>query len=316
MNPRKILKLLEVCIFSLTSRPKLLDRNGPAFQNVTTELENCRSTNDWLEVNYKKICSFHNDEYYLKQATDHSLKEAFAREFAINNLGIMAPVTEWMYEKNGQMPGYFDIPFTVEKYIASKRIQNYVSASTLRPSLFRVFIPIKSQYYTTVLRATLSKIIGENEIAKLIAAGTFFSDLHMNNWGIANNKLVLIDVDTMPTTLTEFMNNAIWSTRFYLLPLGEITLENVKEMINIYENMKLKSLPKIHSSVDMSEQLYNTLLSAYIEACQYAIERIKQAEDGSSALIEGLRQVSNKYDPSFERALKSSNPITRLYFGI
>lgn len=150
----------------------------------------------------------------------------------------------------------------------------------------------------------LSDIIGKNEIAKLAVALTFFNDLHRNNWGIADNKLVLIDVDAMPNTFSAFLQTAVFNANHFMNKyVGHLTSTHLQEMIAIYKSMKFKPLPVVHESVDMQKELYHKLLSAYIEACEYALARVKLSENGLTAFMQELTRIDDEYRASKARHL-------------
>jgi hypothetical protein len=73
--------------------------------------------------------------------------------------------------------------------------------------------------------------------------------------------------------------------------------------------MKHRPLPSVHESVDMSPQLYESLLVAFEEACDFAIEYMQSNGcanvSGLTALGKGYIMVSEKYDAGFMRKVKN-----------
>jgi hypothetical protein len=87
-------------------------------------------------INYKKICTFEGEEYYLKAATKSSLREAFARKFVKITLGIQVPDTYFFHETNGTVRNCIGLPIQSAHYLASKTIRGFKPALDLQPSLY------------------------------------------------------------------------------------------------------------------------------------------------------------------------------------
>lgn len=290
---------------------------GIPAKDVTDKLSSCKGPDYWRpEIHAKKICQIDDAEYFMKAAADDSTDEAFAREFAINVIGIKAPSTEFMYEKKGVAYGLFGHQTTSEYFIASRKIDNFKSGNSLRPPAISFFNFFDNQRYYDNFRINIAKKIGEHGISKLAVAMTFYDDLHENNWGYDKDGLVLIDVDTMPQSVSAFFDSAILNTRLFLNWISRITLtvNNIKDMKAIYESMLHKPMPVINHVTTLSPEMIETVIKAYIEACNYALQRINHKMGQlkhqipsiavTNILIDGFREVSMKYDKHYARQFK------------
>lgn len=324
MKTKSILRFLLAAsaLFSTANTPsantysRTPNWEGIPARNVTGKLSKCKTPDYWRpETHAKKVCQIDGDEYFMKGATDDSAIEAFGREFAISVIGVKAPKTEFMYEKNGIVYGNYGFRLSTDYFIASKKIDNYKGGYDLRSPLVSYFVD--QQRYINKFRYDVAKKIGEHGISQLAVAMTFFNDLHLNNWGYDSDGLVLIDLDTMPRTVAEFFDTAIYNTRFYLTWVSGISLSvnNVKDMITIYESMLDKPIPVINEKVELSPEIIKIVIRAYIEACRYTLQRISDEKpirirygvpsiDVNRLLIDGFREVSLKYDKSYSRQIK------------
>ncbi len=272
--------------------------NSLTIRNVTGELQACSAPDYWrTEANLKKICQLDGETYYLKAASPKSLKEAFARKFANHNLDIKAPDTELLYEANGVVHSYFGTPVNNEYYIASKAI-----------AAFKAAVKLTGHYFFSApaeVRSQFVQHIGEDGIAKFAVASTFYDDLNLNNWGFNSQGLVLIDVDEMPSQLSDFFLCAMTNIRSLSHKSLTLSLNNILKMKAIYQEMKQKLLPKVHPDVDMPKKTYHQLIDTYLEACDCTIAKIQSelpalssntpAEHINNLLLSSLHDAFFKY---------------------
>lgn len=211
-------------------------------------------------ISMGKICEVDGSTYYLKELPPltYSMQErsaragqpglvsyeAFNRDFAKNNIGTIAPSSRFF--KEAHYTG------ATKLYIASKKIEN------LTLGFFRG--TIDSQFHSEPHNNALYTV-----------ARTFFWDLHEENYGYSNNKLVLIDVDSVnqiPLKLTDYLRMGMLGVKWseYLLDL-----QDIKEMKLIYARMQLKPLPKFHDDFHLTNDMYQEILRIYIKACDDTI---------------------------------------------
>jgi len=312
MQTRKILQFLCLTSAAGATAPSI-SWNGLPTKDVTGMIESCKMPDAlWgiipnPNLHTQKICEIHGNTYYMKAANEDSLKEMFGRKFARDNLKIRAPNSELLYEAGGIAYTAFGIPTSADFYLASKKIPGFETAYSKSPSLKHLFhwSPLKN--YLGLLRAHITKNIGERGIAQLAVAKTFYGDLHGRNWGYDKRGLVLIDVDTMPTDLSGFFDLALTMTSMFREGLPcELSLNNIKEMRRIYLPMLERKIPKMPTGEEMmTPELYVSVVSAYIEACENAIQNAlkipvsnhtEPSSEMNALLYASFKLVSEKYE--------------------
>lgn len=318
LNTKSILSLL--LLATAQSKPPAvispaLSWNGFPVRNVTGLLEACSAPSyNRIEVHTKKTCDIAGIKFFMKAVSSDSAREAFAREFAIKNIGVKAPDTQFMYEAEGIAYTIFGLPLESEYYIASQAIEQFIPAAQAIPSWDTVLGWDAQTGYRDAMRANIISAIGEYGLAKCAVALTFFSDMHLNNWGFAKGKLVVIDVDTMPDHLGSFITVAVENIRTAVYHGMELSLNNLKKMKSIYQSMQHKSVPQMPGSANLKQADYDQLLEIYIESCDYAIDKVSAAlptlgaNDYSSKinyiLASGFKVVDAKYDDSISGKIR------------
>lgn len=268
-----IARLIQLKTFGISSPSNWKDLS---VKKSASKFTLCQSPSFWrVETNFKKVCELNNEIYYLKSATEHSIKEIFAREFVKKNLGIRAPDTELLYEKKGRV-SYLGVSIQSEYYVASKAIEGFVEAANFTAKGMQIFYP---EYYDNQqIQNNFIKHIGEHGIAKLAVAMTFFNDLHGRNWGYDKHGIVIIDVDHVPDDNISSFFSIITENLERLDSMGiTLSLDHIYKMKSIYENMRHIPIPKIQDKqVGISNETYQNLIVAYIKACDIAIQKIEK----------------------------------------
>lgn len=192
-----------------------------------------------------KICIIEEKKYYMKLFEDDHQNQIlgfYNIKFIKNNIGITVPNAQ-IFSENAKF------------YFASEAVPDFVSASSLNS-----YKKDPNKY-----RDMLVEKIGENGISKLMVATTFIDDLNLDNWGYDKNGLVIVDMDRAPRTLEEYILNAKMILESNSVPL---TLNNIKEMREIYITMQTKPLPTIDATVDITPEFYQLILNVYIQSCE------------------------------------------------
>lgn len=268
-------------------------------------------------VNEGKVCVVGGDTFFLKAVaaeryhdnteTNLHLRAKYNLLLLDKLIGIHVPEIHFFYEKGGNYTNRSGGILESEFYSGSLAIRGYTSIGQFHEAhnninhdaRLKQLLKKNRQFSSDIpllrsimFRSDLEEKIGKDGIAKLAIAGTLISDLISNygNWGYDQNGLVIIDADTSPETMNDYLDNAakvpieLVDNQIYL------TVHDLKKMIVIYNDMLNKTLPKLHPNVDLSQELFVDLISRYIHACETAlnnIERIspKVKEDQPSRVI-------------------------------
>lgn len=257
--------------------------------------DSCRTKNEGASEG--KICRLNGTTFFLKKIKNakenngnNPILGECNRLFIKNNIGIEkgVPDSRFFYEKKSG-----------EYYYASKKVKSFNTAKQLCQGEI-------NYVWCDYDRNALIRKIGENAIAQLAVVNTFVKDVHATNWGFVQDMpffkalysrfsyafssifappeghLVVIDADQSPGNLTEYINHA--SNKFSLPGLERgfgipLTLNDIQRMKQIYETMLTRPVLIFNSVFDMTQDLYQTLLTLYLRACESAINCISYSQE-------------------------------------
>jgi hypothetical protein len=243
------------------------------------------------------VCHIDNKIYYIKetnQLRSDSLGARYNFLLAKYNMDIVVPKVTFFYQAHhhsNDRRGHF--------YLASEKM-DFNSAHQFKSSGINFWL-FPDNIVSEKLMAKLDKV----EIAKLGVASTFFTDMTAGNWGYnTQRKLTLVDLDFSPDMLYReysysfpmleqeysfyFPNplrpyySAQRTERLFNDVHLELSLDNIIEMQKIYMSMLTIPVPKLHPTVDMSPEMYNTLLEVFIKACAKVMNYFHQQDSSSN----------------------------------
>lgn len=267
MQTDKYLLIKKSIIASSSTQPEFFSKDlkkrsrhqpnhkGVPAENITGRTQNCSRLSSLSTLH--RVCLIDGDTWYLKSTQiegQNSLQGYYNILFARDVIGIKVPEIKYTVEMR---EGFF---FGKDEIIefASKEIDNYINGI----KIFNPHFSCSWGWDHVAVRKSLVEKIGESGLAKLIVASIFFLDLHGSNWGIANSELVLIDIDRSPQYLDDYLTGVAGETPF------DFSLNTISEMYMIFQSMYNKPLPKIHESVDMTEERHHSLLEIYSSICR------------------------------------------------
>ena len=221
----------------------------------------CRS-DVYRSYDKRQVCNLKGTTYFLKKLDvlarakdEKSAKpgkpglishEEFNRQFVEKNIGALVPRS-----------AFFAQPMMLKQpkfYIGSEIIEG--------------------------LRHTVSdeealKKLGNENFARLTVASMFIEDLHAGNWGYTDNGLYLVDVDA-DDNIPKDINDYIFVAHKSLLVEGKkLSIDNIVDIKNILEHMKLKPLPKFHESFNLTNEVYLQLLNIFTRSCEEVIGKLR-----------------------------------------
>lgn len=216
-------------------------------------------------IGSEKTCFIEKEPYNFDRVETKNKENLWAEynlRYIKHNLDIMTVESQLVYDEE-----------SLTYYHATKNDPGVLPGSLFLPS------PTHPS-----LRDNLITVMREEDIAGLIVAKTFFH-LHDLNWGITDNKLIITGINQQKSlnmdNYIELMAAALGSYYSdgdgmldFIVPL---TMNDVTRMQNIYEKMKLKSLP-LHKfeDVGINDMLYAQVLELYSQACSTTLDLLQE----------------------------------------
>lgn len=201
------------------------------------------------------VCEFHGATHYLKlfkpttslSPQQHLSYERFNQEFVKHNIGIQIVKTRF-YKLN---------PDSDELYAGSKNIDGL--------------------QFTKHKQAT-NKMLGKRGVAKWAVAATFIHDLHFENIGYTKNGIALIDGDGFHRVSLDhdIVQNAMFAANSINLLCPALSIFDLKQMIEIYREMKTRPLPKHHDAFNLTNDMYQRMLDLFSGICEDTIRLVKE----------------------------------------
>lgn len=213
-------------------------------------------------------CYLNNKLYFMKYDLQGDRIREYYNLMLAKTLGIQIPKAEFIIDKTPIQGSLSELLF------ASEEIPRFLSAYDIK----------NSSTTQTQFRKAVNSKIGSEGIARLTVAQGFIADLYVGNWGVMDSELILMDVDggfMQPSTLSGYL--ALGSSVHFQVSNNEpeknldqlsLTPNNVIDMKKILESLRNVSPPKLHESVDMSDEFFQTLVNIYIKACDNTIEKL------------------------------------------
>lgn len=98
------------------------------------------------------------------------------------------------------------------------------------------------------------------------------------------SSLVIFDLDLAPRELIScnlcgengFYDTAIYMLYYFSKQGIHFSLETILHMKSIYQQLSMTNLPKLHPSVDITEDLFKKLSMSYMALCARLIEAASQ----------------------------------------
>lgn len=276
-----------MCLGAVPKKP-ILFYKGFVVKDVSSDISHCKKKPHGLSAG--KVCNIGGVRHYLKvvETEDahpgrktNSLLGIYNLALIRNSLSVTVPSVFMAFEENGSYPADVDVVARASFYVASKAVDNFITGGELMKKVHReqllhqIKTPFSTQSLSSIKRERIVAQIGEQGLAKLAVAGTFFQDLVNNdgNWGFDSHGLVIVDADNSPATFEEYLAEAARMPRNIEL---DFSIDTIKAMKKSYLGMLQKGLPVIHRSVDMKGIFYQSLIKIYIEACDATLMRIME----------------------------------------
>lgn len=207
-----------------------------------------------------RICTFGRSTYYMKllepsetRRTRHLSYEAFNHQLAKTTIGINTAKFSF-FRQTAKDPS---------TYIASEHV-NGIKFITERDGLDK---------------------LKKSDTAKWAVAATFIFDLHQKNVGYTDEGIVALDLDGHDRPLTNnLLNNLINAAYSIHKHAPWLSIDDVKQMRQIYHEMQNKPLPDHHDDFHLTEKMYQDMLSAFINICDTVIS----THDGSQPKVNQL----------------------------
>lgn len=251
-----------------------------------------------------EICFYQGKKYMLKFTSEGFftgktyLESLYHQQLLKDYVGILVPNLRYFSAKQD---GKDNI------YLGSEFIDGFVSIAKLYKqvdyALFGEENWLSFWYHTLtsmdLIREKVSEAIrarvSEDEIAKLVVAASFVADLvdNENNWGIVNNRLVIVDLDSRGSTITDLISAANIPTH---LPIN-LSVDTLTRMKEIYQTMLTRSAPHVSDEVDLSQTNYENLVRGYIRAIDITLENI--ATDKTIDPAKPSRRVNEIFSKGF-----------------
>jgi len=296
---------------------------GLPVQDITFTAKDCKRKSDGCTSG--KICNIDGKEYFLKvpeTANDDLLLAKYNLLLAEQNIGITVPTTKIFYEDGELSPEnknkfFFTEQYKKNHYLATEKIE-FTPARKLQEMGFSTLF----KFGRSINRDELVKKIGEAGIAKLGVAETFFGDFNLGNWGYDQEGLAVVDLDKSPSWRGSWGYHNWWRTASLFTNFNvQFSIDNIKEMKNIYQSMQSKFSPRFHHSVDMSEEMYQKLLNIFITACDKIIDdytpRFDSTFNTATALEDITRAFANEiYVVGYEHEDEPQNRLLKFMTAI
>jgi hypothetical protein len=267
---------------------------------TSTLLTNCKQNP--IGMNKGQICFFNGKNHYLKTMpatnVNPALNSVYNFRFIQNNLGLSGP-THFLITDNGHC------------HFTSEEVKNFKTIDQIWGTHNRVDIG-----------KNLLKRIGYTEFAKLVVAATLIPDLSYKNWGLAGNKIVIVDADIRFNGLDlsqffEKMSQVIWMNDDFfnggfIFPLS---VQSLQDMQALYQDMLHKPLPQLNQpSVDMSDEYYKKIITTYYQICTNVLGDLKKSVPQLSTDPKATSfDINKKFIEHMQRAaivLRAENPAT------
>lgn len=214
-----------------------------------------RCTPNPIGISNGEICHFNGNTHYLKQfkpsaslpvsSGQHLSLEEFNLQFAKHNIGL--DITRTRFYKKAADDNNI--------YIGSRKVDGLM--------------------FTEHKNAN-NRQLGKRGVARWAVASTFISDLHCKNVGYTKNGVILLDADTNNAPLTSNpLPKLLLAAKNIDQVCPALSVFDLKQMIEIYREMKSKPLPKHHDEFMLAQETYQTLLNVYIEVCDTTIRNVK-----------------------------------------
>jgi|GEM_PF-5502405 len=258
-------------------------------------LVNMLSSTHTCEVDGKKWSLLQIDS-----TKTHTLQEYYNRRFASECMGIRTPESR-----------YFSLYSSPESrrwiHFASEQIPGYVSAND-------VISNSRGFFWSDMVsaRQQLVEKMGEKGLVDILIAASFLGYLPGDAWGAAGRELVLtIAAYQSPGSLDALLQSkGLGNTTF------AISLDNIRDMHTRYHEMRSKTPPQVHESVDMTEERYQTLLDIFIGICaQVHYQGIADGLDPQVPCFEVNQLWTRAFSARSEDILSSNERSTSCYVG-
>lgn len=287
--------------FALFSDASLPTFMGLPVKRIKFNPEACNQKSSG--VNEGKVCVVDGETFFLKVVsseqhhdnaeTNLHLRAKYNLLLLDNLIGIHVPEIQFFYEKSGNYTSRYGGVIQSEFYSGSSAIQGYTTIGQFHQmqndknddTRLKQLVKKNKQFAKDIpllknimFRSDLEEKIGKDGIAKLAIAGTLITDLISNygNWGFDQNGLVIIDADSSPENMNDYLDNAAKVPTELIDNQIYLTAHDLKKMIVIYNDMLNKTLPKLHPNVDLSQDFFVDLVSRYIRACESALDNIRR----------------------------------------
>lgn len=286
---------------------------------VTTLLSDCQKKSNGVSAG--KVCLIKDKKHLLKACGNElGITDKYSNTllgmhnlfFIKENMGVNIPNVRLVYEKNGQYISSDGQAVKAENYLASEFVEGFTSFKDISSRHTRMMrkshhlrkVDLNDAIIQAGIREKIVGQMGEVGLAKLAVAGTFIQDLVMNdgNWGVANNKLVIIDADHSPQSLEEYLMEAA------KMPVNinlDFSIQTLEHMISTYNQMLHKMPIAFHPKVDFTLENYRFLMGQYLIACNKTLDQIKTTQPGlprdkpskeiNQALSDALRKQLLEY---------------------
>lgn len=198
-------------------------------------------------VSKGSICKFDGKTHYIKplkpsesRKTRHLSYQVFNHQLAESTLGIKTAGIRFFKKDDNETSIYI----ASEHVNDIKFIQERNGVSKLKPS----------------------------DAAKWAVASTFIYDLHSKNVGYTDEGIVALDLDGHNRPLTnDLFTNMMTAAHTINIHTPWLSLDNIRQMKQMYLEMRHKPLPEHHHSFDLTNEMYQDMLSAYINICDNVI---------------------------------------------
>ena len=250
--------------------------------DMSSQLQNCQSKSRGVSAG--KVCFINGKEHWLKVCKgkikdqnrySNIMLGIYNLAFIEENIGVQTPNVTLIHERNGTYRCSANKLHTGEYYLASEFVEDFLSFESILDTCSRHALksmskdnPISKE---ELVHSTIIQKIGERGLAQVAVVGTFIQDVVGNpgNWGVAKNKLVIIDADHSPESVEDHLIEAVKMPRNINM---HFSIKTIKHMESIYKSMRRKSPVHIHPTVNFPIEEYHDLIGQYITACRNAIK--------------------------------------------
>jgi hypothetical protein len=319
--PQLVNNTIELPVYNLTYYNDWIctrKKHGSTFGEI------CKTISDGVSYFTKVIQSSESDKLQSlgQNGPEKILQNPYNIHFAETNFKVV-------------LPEYILIAKSSNIYFASRQIPDFTMGLN--------FVNLPS-YNETNFRKEIVKKIGEEGISEHTAASFFLSDLdRVDNWGVANGKLALVDIDnghfvlkdiqrffhlakralayaTNENVLQHIKKNGIVNRTLVRVKFA-LTLNNIQQMKATFERMAKIPLEPLHDSVNMLSQTdYASLLQIYIMSADQAIQAIKKTgidpsepnRKNNAHFLEAINSVTSNRDTLLQKPKANNETSTTM----